>query len=96
MILCEDKQTKIVSETPYLCSNSAPSRLVILKPKLEDLGLKYTNHQFYNEIVSKNETKEEQDAHIVDISDVKKHHDIENVEYITRDDQNQSIPFEEK
>jgi GTP pyrophosphokinase len=67
----------LLQKRHILCSFSAPSGLVILKPKLEDLGLKYTEPCNLQQIVSKKETKEEQDAHIVDISDVKKHHDIE-------------------
>ncbi|HMI07118.1 MAG TPA: TGS domain-containing protein, partial [Flavobacterium sp.] len=51
--------------------------------KLEDLGLKYTEPQVYNEIVSKiKETKEEQDLYIKDISDVLKDSlDKEGIEY---------------
>ena len=44
-----------------------------IKNKLEDLGLKYTEPETYNDIVSKiKETKEEQDAYIKDISDILK------------------------
>ncbi len=44
-----------------------------IKNKLEDLGLKYTDPETYNDIVSKiKETKEEQDAYIKDISDILK------------------------
>ena len=70
----EDKQTKIASETLYIYAPLAHRLgLYNIKTKLEDLGLKYTEPEIYNEIVSKiKETKEEQDAYIKDISDVLK------------------------
>ncbi|HJY14350.1 MAG TPA: TGS domain-containing protein, partial [Flavobacterium sp.] len=57
-----------------------------IKTKLEDLGLKYTEPNVYNDIVSKiRETKEEQDAYIKDISDVlKKSLDNEDIDYIIK------------
>lgn len=68
------KQVKIASETLYIYAPLAHRLgLYKIKNKLEDLGLKYTEPQIYNEIVSKlKETKEEQDAYIKDISDVLK------------------------
>lgn len=68
------KQLKIASETLYIYAPLAHRLgLYKIKNKLEDLGLKYTEPQIYNEIVSKlKETKEEQDAYIKDISDVLK------------------------
>jgi len=57
-----------------------------IKNKLEDLGLKYTEPEIYNDIVSKlKETKEEQDTYIKDISDVlKKALDVEKLDYIIK------------
>lgn len=80
----EDKQTKIASETLYIYAPLAHRLgLYNIKTKLEDLGLKYTEPEVYNEIVSKiKETKEEQDAYIKDISDVLKTSlDNEGIEY---------------
>ncbi len=72
--MAEHKQVKIASETLYIYAPLAHRLgLYNIKNKLEDLGLKYTEPQVYNEIVSKiKETKEEQDAYIKDISDVLK------------------------
>ena len=66
------KQVKIASETLYIYAPLAHRLgLYKIKNKLEDLGLKYTEPEIYNDIVSKlKETKEEQDAYIKDISDV--------------------------
>ncbi|WP_300977482.1 RelA/SpoT family protein [Flavobacterium sp.] len=83
----EDKQTKIASETLYIYAPLAHRLgLYNIKTKLEDLGLKYTEPEIYNEIVSKiKETKEEQDAYIKDISDVLKNSlDQEGIEYIIK------------
>jgi len=82
--MVEHKQVKIASETLYIYAPLAHRLgLYNIKTKLEDLGLKYTEPQVYNEIVSKiKETKEEQDAYIKDISDVLKTSlDAEGVEY---------------
>lgn len=72
--MAEHKQVKIASETLYIYAPLAHRLgLYNIKNKLEDLGLKYTEPQVYNEIVSKiKETKEEQDAYIKDISDILK------------------------
>jgi len=52
-------------------TNCAILGLYNIKTQLEDLGLKYTEPEVYNDIVSKiKETKEEQDAYIKTISDV--------------------------
>lgn len=78
------KQVKIASETLYIYAPLAHRLgLYNIKTKLEDLGLKYTEPQIYNDIVSKiKETKEEQDAYITAISDVlKKSLDEEEIEY---------------
>jgi GTP pyrophosphokinase len=83
----EDKQTKIASETLYIYAPLAHRLgLYNIKIKLEDLGLKYTEPEIYNEIVSKiKETKEEQDAYIKDISDVLKNSlDQEEIEYLIK------------
>ncbi|MFC4739749.1 RelA/SpoT family protein [Flavobacterium ponti] len=66
------KQAKIASETLYIYAPLAHRLgLYNIKTQLEDLGLKYTEPEVYNDIVSKiKETKEEQDAYIKSISDV--------------------------
>ena len=66
------KQAKIASETLYIYAPLAHRLgLYNIKTKLEDLGLKYTEPEIYNDIVSKiKETKEEQDEYIKSISDV--------------------------
>jgi GTP pyrophosphokinase len=81
------KQIKIASETLYIYAPLAHRLgLYKIKNKLEDLGLKYTEPEIYNDIVSKiKETKEEQDAYVKDVSDVlKKSLDKENLEYIIK------------
>lgn len=78
------KQTKIASETLYIYAPLAHRLgLYNIKTQLEDLGLKYTEPQVYNDIVSKvKETKEEQDEYIKTISNVLKESlDIEGIEY---------------
>jgi GTP diphosphokinase / guanosine-3',5'-bis(diphosphate) 3'-diphosphatase len=66
------KQAKIASETLYIYAPLAHRLgLYNIKTQLEDLGLKYTEPEIFNEIVSKiKETKEEQDEYIKVISDV--------------------------
>jgi GTP pyrophosphokinase len=81
------KQIKIASETLYIYAPLAHRLgLYKIKNKLEDLGLKYTEPNIYNDIVSRiKETKEEQDAYIKDISDVLKSSlDLENLDYIIK------------
>ena len=81
------KQIKIASETLYIYAPLAHRLgLYKIKNKLEDLGLKYTEPETYNDIVSKiKETKEEQDAYISDISEVlKKALDTEKLDYIIK------------
>ena len=83
----DHKQVKIASETLYIYAPLAHRLgLYKIKNKLEDLGLKYTEPEIYNDIVSKiKETKEEQDAYIKDISDVlKKSLDEEKLDYIIK------------
>ena len=61
-----DKQEKIASETLYIYAPLAHRiGLYNIKTELEDLGLKYTEPEVYNEILTKiRESKEEQDAYI--------------------------------
>ena len=83
----DHKQIKIASETLYIYAPLAHRLgLYKIKNKLEDLGLKYTEPEIYNDIVSKiKETKEEQDAYIKDISDIlKKALDDEKMDYIIK------------
>ena len=69
--MADYKQMKIASETLYIYAPLAHRLgLYNIKSQLEDLGLKYTEPEVYNDIVSKiKETKEEQDAYIKTISD---------------------------
>lgn len=78
------KQAKIASETLYIYAPLAHRLgLYNIKNELEDLGLKYTEPNVYNDIVSKiKETKEQQDEYIKSISDVLKGSlDAEGVQY---------------
>ncbi len=69
--MADYKQMKIASETLYIYAPLAHRLgLYNIKTQLEDLGLKYTEPEIYNDIVSKiKETKEEQDEYIKTISD---------------------------
>jgi GTP diphosphokinase / guanosine-3',5'-bis(diphosphate) 3'-diphosphatase len=60
------KQIKIASETLYIYAPLAHRLgLYTIKSELEDLGLKYTEPEVYNDILNKmEESKEEQDAYI--------------------------------
>ena len=81
------KQVKIASETLYIYAPLAHRLgLYKIKNKLEDLGLKYTEPDAYNEILSKiKETEEEQNTYIADISEIlKKGLDAENIDYIIK------------
>ena len=66
------KQAKIASETLYIYAPLAHRLgLFNIKTKLEDLGLKYTEPDVYNEILSRiKESKEEQNAYIESITSV--------------------------
>ncbi len=66
------KQEKIASETLYIYAPLAHRLgLYNIKSQLEDLGLKYTEPEIYDDIISKiKETKEEQDLYIKDITEV--------------------------
>ncbi len=70
--MADYKQAKIASETLYIYAPLAHRLgLYNIKTQLEDLGLKYTEPEIYNDIVSKiKETKEEQDEYIKSISEV--------------------------
>lgn len=65
-----DKQVKIASETLYIYAPLAHRiGLYNIKTELEDLSLKYTEPEVYNDILGKlKETKEEQDQYIEDFS----------------------------
>lgn len=67
-----DKQVKIASETLYIYAPLAHRiGLYNIKSELEDLGLKYTEPEVYNDILEKiQESKEEQDAYINSFSSV--------------------------
>ena len=65
-----DKQVKIASETLYIYAPLAHRiGLYNIKSELEDLGLKYTEPDVFNDIQQKiSESKEEQDAYIKSFS----------------------------
>jgi len=67
-----DKQEKIASETLYIYAPLAHRiGLYNIKTELEDLGLKYTEPDVYNDILEKiQESKEEQDNYIKEFSEV--------------------------
>ncbi len=67
-----DKQVKIASETLYIYAPLAHRiGLYNIKTDLEDLALKYTEPEVYNDILTKiKESKEEQDLYIEQFSDV--------------------------
>ena len=80
----EDKQLKIASETLYIYAPLAHRLgLYNIKTELEDLGLKYTETEVYNSIVSKiKESKEEQQKYLERFTDtLKKGLDKENFSY---------------
>lgn len=79
-----DKQEKIASETLYIYAPLAHRiGLYNIKTKLEDLSLKYTEPDVYNDILHKiKESKEEQDLYIAQFSEVIKNSlDKENLAY---------------
>lgn len=67
-----DKQVKIASETLYIYAPLAHRiGLYNIKTELEDLGLKYTEPEVYNDILSKiKDSKEAQDAYIEDFTKI--------------------------
>ena len=79
-----DKQEKIASETLYIYAPLAHRiGLYNIKTELEDLGLKYTEPEVYNDLAEKmQESKEAQDAYIKTFSkDIKDSLDKENLNY---------------
>ncbi len=79
-----DKQIKIASETLYIYAPLAHRiGLYSIKTELEDLALKYTEPEVYNDILNKiRESKEEQDGYIHDFTKVIKDSlDHEQLEY---------------
>jgi len=78
------KQAKIASETLYIYAPLAHRLgLYNIKTQLEDLGLKYTEPEVYQEILSKmKESKQEQEAYIEQIATVLKQSlEEEKIEY---------------
>lgn len=69
-----DKQVKLASETLYIYAPLAHRiGLYNIKTELEDLGLKYTEPEVYNDILTKiKDSKEEQDTYIKEISKILK------------------------
>jgi GTP pyrophosphokinase len=67
-----DKQEKIASETLYIYAPLAHRiGLYNIKTELEDLGMKYTEPEVYNDILERmQESKQEQDEYIKDFSKV--------------------------
>jgi len=79
-----DKQIKIASETLYIYAPMAHRiGLYNIKTELEDLCLKYTEPEVYNDILDKmKESKEEQDAYIEAFSKtIRDSLDSENMKY---------------
>ncbi len=79
-----DKQVKIASETLYIYAPLAHRiGLYNIKTELEDLGLKYTEPEVYNDLLEKiKDSKEEQDNYIKRFSDkIKEGLDKEDLEY---------------
>ncbi len=79
-----DKQVKIASETLYIYAPLAHRiGLYNIKTELEDLGLKYTEPEVYNDILDEiQDSKEGQDKYIKEFSDViKKSLDKEVIDY---------------
>ena len=73
-VMDADKQVKIASETLYIYAPLAHRiGLYNIKTELEDLGLKYTEPDVYNDLLLKmKESKEEQDTYIKEISKILK------------------------
>ena len=72
--MSEEKQLKIASETLYIYAPLAHKiGLYNIKTELEDLSLKYTEPNVYNDIVNKlKDSKEEQDLYIKEFSKILK------------------------
>lgn len=83
----EHKQVKIASETLYIYAPLAHRiGLYNIKTELEDLSLKYTEPEVYDDILSKiEESKEDQKAYIDAFSEtISKSLDEENLEYLIK------------
>jgi GTP pyrophosphokinase len=79
-----DKQVKIASETLYIYAPLAHRiGLYNIKTELEDLGLKYTEPDVYNDIFNKiKESKEDQDQYIQEFNNIiKSSLDKESMDY---------------
>ena len=79
-----NKQVKIASETLYIYAPMAHRiGLYNIKTELEDLGLKYTEPEVYNDVLHKiKDSKEEQDAYIEAFTKtIKDTLDAENISY---------------
>ncbi|NCP52700.1 MAG: bifunctional (p)ppGpp synthetase/guanosine-3',5'-bis(diphosphate) 3'-pyrophosphohydrolase [Flavobacteriales bacterium] len=108
-VMRPDKQIKIASETLYIYAPLAHRiGLYNIKTELEDLGLKYTEPEVYNDLFYKiKESKEEQDLYIKEFSNViKTSLDKEHLDYtikgrpksifsIRRKMQKQGVSFDE-
>ncbi|MEN8123728.1 MAG: RelA/SpoT family protein [Bacteroidota bacterium] len=82
-----EKQVKTASETLYIYAPLAHRLgLYNIKTELEDLGLKYTENEVYNDILNKiSESKEEQEKYIEEFSDsIKQSLDKEGIKYQIR------------
>jgi len=104
-----NKQLKISSETLFIYAPLAHRLgLYNIKSELEDLGLKYTEPEVYNDILLKiKDSKEEQNKYIKEFSDtIKNTLDKENFRYVVRGRpksiysirrkmQNQNVSFDE-
>ena len=82
-----DKQVKIASETLFIYAPLAHRLgLYNIKTELEDLGLKYTEYEVYNDISNKiSESKEEQEKYIESFTDtIKTSLDSEGFKYVIK------------
>ncbi|MCM5663120.1 RelA/SpoT family protein [Galbibacter mesophilus] len=85
--MADHKQVKIASETLYIYAPLAHRiGLYNIKTELEDLGLKYTEPDVYNDILGKmRESKEDQEAYIESFSNViKESLDVEGLNYVIK------------